>query len=58
MAHQSAAFGEIIISTKNKEDLQDFIYLQLLSEKGHHITQHYLKYLTLIVSTKKKYPTY
>ena len=34
MAHQSAAFGEVIISTKNKEDLQDFIYLQLLSEKG------------------------
>ena len=34
MPHQSAAFGEVIISTKNKEDLQDFIYLQLLSEKG------------------------
>lgn len=34
MAHQSAAFGEVIIFTKNKEDLQDFIYLQLLSEKG------------------------
>ena len=33
MAHQSAAFGEVIISTKNKEDLQDFIYLQLLSNK-------------------------
>ena len=26
--------AEVIISTKNKEDLQDFIYLQLLSEKG------------------------
>lgn len=34
MAHQSAAFGEVIISTKNKEDLKDFVYLQLLSEKG------------------------
>lgn len=34
MANQSAAFGEVIISTKNKEDLKDFIYLQLLSEKG------------------------
>ena len=33
MANQSAAFGEVIISTKNKEDLKDFIYLQLLSEK-------------------------
>lgn len=33
MANQSTAFGEVIISTKNKEDLQDFIYLQLLSEK-------------------------
>ena len=33
MANQSAAFGEVMISTKNKEDLKDFIYLQLLSEK-------------------------
>ena len=33
MANQSAAFGEVIISTKNKDDLKDFIYLQLLSEK-------------------------
>lgn len=33
MANQSAAFGEVIISTKNKEDLKDFVYLQLLSEK-------------------------
>ena len=33
MANQSAAFGKVVISTKNKEDLKDFIYLQLLSEK-------------------------
>lgn len=33
MANQSSAFGEVIISTKNKEDLKDFVYLQLLSEK-------------------------
>lgn len=33
MANQSAAFGEVIISTQNKEDLKDFVYLQLLSEK-------------------------
>lgn len=38
MAHQSAAFGGVIISTKNKEDLQDFIYLQLLSEKPYNTT--------------------
>lgn len=34
MANQSAAFGEVVISTKNKDDLKDFIYLQLLSEKN------------------------
>lgn len=38
MAHQSAVFGGVIISTKNKEDLQDFIYLQLLSEKPYNTT--------------------
>ena len=38
MAHQSAAFGGVIISTKNKKDLQDFIYLQLLSEKPYNTT--------------------
>ena len=34
MANQSAAFGEVVISTKNKDDLKDFIYWQLLSEKN------------------------
>ena len=34
MANQSDAYGTVIISTKNKEDLKDFIYLQLLSKKG------------------------
>lgn len=34
MANQSVAFGEVTISTKNKDDLKDFIYLQLLSEKN------------------------
>ena len=34
MANQSDAYGTVIISTKHKEDLKDFIYLQLLSEKG------------------------
>ena len=34
MANQSAAFGTVIISTKNKEDLKDFVYLQFLSERG------------------------
>lgn len=33
MANQSATFVTIIISTKNKEDLKEFMYLQLLSEK-------------------------
>lgn len=33
MANQSDAFGKIIISTKNKEDLKYFIYLQRLSDK-------------------------
>ena len=33
MANQSDAFGKVIISTKNKEDLKDFIYLQRLSDK-------------------------
>ena len=33
MVNQAATFVTIIISTKNKEDLQDFIYLQLLSNK-------------------------
>lgn len=34
MANQSDAHGTVIISTEHKEDLKDFIYLQLLSEKG------------------------
>ena len=34
MANQSAAFGTVIISTEHKDDLKDFVYLQLLSEKG------------------------
>lgn len=34
MANQSDAYGTVMISTKHKEDLKDFIYLQLLSEKG------------------------
>ena len=34
MANQSDAYGTVIISTEHKEDLKDFIYLQLLSEKG------------------------
>ena len=34
MANQSAAFGEVVISTKNKDDLKDFVYLQFLSERG------------------------
>ena len=34
MANQSDAYGTVMISTKYKEDLKDFIYLQLLSEKG------------------------
>ena len=34
MANQSAAFGTVIISTKHKEDLKDFVYLQFLSERG------------------------
>lgn len=33
MANQSDAFGKVIISTKNKEDLKYFIYLQRLSDK-------------------------
>ena len=33
MANQSDAFGKVIISTKNKEDLKNFIYLQRLSDK-------------------------
>ena len=33
MANQSDAFGKVIISTKNKEDLKNFMYLQLLSNK-------------------------
>ena len=33
MVNQGATFVTIIISTENKEDLQDFIYLQLLSNK-------------------------
>lgn len=34
MANQSDTYGTVIISTKHKKDLKDFIYLQLLSEKG------------------------
>lgn len=34
MANQSDAYGTVMISTENKEDLKDFVYLQLLSEKG------------------------
>ncbi len=34
MANQSDAYGTVIISTEHKEDLKDFIYLQLLSEEG------------------------
>ena len=34
MANQSDAYGTVMISTEHKEDLKDFIYLQLLSEKG------------------------
>ena len=33
MVNQAATFVTIIISTKNKEDLKDFMYLQLLSNK-------------------------
>ena len=33
MANQSDAFGKVIISTKNKEDLKYFVYLQRLSDK-------------------------
>lgn len=34
MANQSDAYGTVMISTEHKEDLKNFIYLQLLSEKG------------------------
>lgn len=34
MANQTAAFGIVLISAERKENLKDFIYLQLLSEKG------------------------
>jgi hypothetical protein len=33
MVNQAATFVTIIISAKNKEDLKDFMYLQLLSNK-------------------------
>lgn len=33
MVNQGATFVTIIISTENKEDLKDFMYLQLLSNK-------------------------
>lgn len=33
MVNQAATFVTVIISAKNKEDLKDFMYLQLLSNK-------------------------
>lgn len=42
MITQLTVIGEVVISTKRKKDLKDFVYLQLLSEKDsiHPTTLH------------------
>ena len=63
MVNQAATFVTIIISTKNKEDLKDFMYLQLLSNKIPYVFNYskinkekVVNFLdTLITKNEQKY---
>lgn len=60
MITQLTVIGEVVISTKRKKDLKDFIYLQLLSEKDSiypYTRLHYMKFLPMVKSIKKKCST-
>lgn len=63
MVNQAATFVTIIISTENKEDLKDFMYLQLLSNKIPYVFNYskinkekVVNFLdTLITKNEQKY---
>ena len=58
MANQSDAYGTVMISTEHKEDLKDFIYLQLLSEKGANYPITLTKFFDYGRAHKKNYSTH